>query len=153
MRRVPQPWLLSRAQSQPVAGIHCQWIPVSGGEKGSSVKVDSQIVSSQANVSDTPFDQKSPGHPEVGVLNCYKHKNIQTYRPTDGHGDSMIESAQGPIHKNMDQKFQKLVHELFASALAGYSKCGAYSLVYFNGKFFKLSKQKCDDLNNKINLF
>ena len=26
--------------------------------------------------SDTPFDQKSPGHWEVGVLNCYRHTDI-----------------------------------------------------------------------------
>ena len=42
-------------------------------------------MSSQANISDTPFDQKSPRHPEV------------THRQTDGHGDSMTESASGPI--------------------------------------------------------
>ena len=47
-------------------------------------------VSSQANIRDTPFDQKSPGHPEVGVLNCHR----QTDRHTDGHGDSMTELTQ-----------------------------------------------------------
>ena len=47
-------------------------------------------MSSQANISDTPFDQKSPGHPEVDVLNCHR----QTDRHTYGHGDSMTESAQ-----------------------------------------------------------
>ena len=43
--------------------------------------------SSHANISNTPLDQKSPGHPEVGVLDCHRH----TYRQTDGHGDSMTE--------------------------------------------------------------
>ena len=47
------------------------------------------MVSSQANISDTPFDQKSPGHPEVGVLNCHR----QTDRQTNGHRDSTTESA------------------------------------------------------------
>ena len=38
------------------------------------------MVTSEANISDTPFDQKSPGHPEVGVLNCHKprHTDIAT---------------------------------------------------------------------------
>ena len=39
-----------------------------------------------ANISDTPFDQKSPGPPEVGVWNCH--------RQTDGHRDSLTESVQ-----------------------------------------------------------
>ena len=48
-----------------------------------------KIVSLQANISDKPFNQKSPGHPEVGVLNCHR----QTDRHTDGHCNSMTESA------------------------------------------------------------
>ena len=35
-------------------------------------------MSLQANISNTPFDQKSPGHPEVGVLNGPKHKDRWT---------------------------------------------------------------------------
>ena len=42
-------------------------------------------LSTQANISDTPFGQKSPGHPEVGVLNCHRH--------TNRHRNSMTESA------------------------------------------------------------
>ena len=37
-----------------------------------------------------PFDQKSPGYPEVGVLNCQR----QTDRHRDEHGNSMTELAQ-----------------------------------------------------------
>ena len=33
----------------------------------------------QANISNVPFDQKSPGHPEVFFKNCH--------RPTDKHTD------------------------------------------------------------------
>ena len=40
--------------------------------------------------SDTTSDQRSPQPPEEGVLNCHK----PTHRQTDGHGDSMTESAQ-----------------------------------------------------------
>ena len=32
-----------------------------------------QIVLLQPNISDTPFDQKSPQPPEEGVLNCHTH--------------------------------------------------------------------------------
>ena len=37
-----------------------------------------------------PFDQKSPGTPEVGVLNCHRPTDTQT----DGHCNSMTEPAQ-----------------------------------------------------------
>ena len=37
-----------------------------------------------------PFNQKSQRPLEEGVLNCHE----QTHRQTDGHGDSMTESAQ-----------------------------------------------------------
>ena len=43
------------------------------------------MVSSKANIRDIPFNQKSPGHPEEGVLNCH--------RPKDGHRYSLTESA------------------------------------------------------------
>ena len=43
-------------------------------------------MSSQANIRNIFFDQKSPRHPEVGVS--------LWPRPTDGHGDSMTELAQ-----------------------------------------------------------
>ena len=39
-----------------------------------------QIVSSQANISDKPFDQKSPEPPEEGVLVCHRQTNKQTDR-------------------------------------------------------------------------
>ena len=42
-----------------------------------------KIVSSHANISDTPFDQKSPGHPEVGVLNLHRHTYIRTLQLYD----------------------------------------------------------------------
>ena len=44
-------------------------------------------MSSQPNISNMPFDQKSPGHREVGVLNCH--------RPTEGHRDSMTDWRGG----------------------------------------------------------
>ena len=47
-------------------------------------------VSSQANISDTPFDQKSLGHPEVVVLQRHR----PTDRHTDGHRDSMTDSVK-----------------------------------------------------------
>ena len=47
-------------------------------------------VSLQANISNKPFDQKTPGHPEVGVLNCQRPRD----RQTDAHRNSMTESAQ-----------------------------------------------------------
>ena len=53
-------------------------------------KKGKQIVSLQPNISDTPFDQKSPRPPEEGVLNCHTH----TDRQTDGHRNSMTELAQ-----------------------------------------------------------
>ena len=43
-------------------------------------------MSLQASIRNKPFDQKSPGHPEVVVLNCH--------RPTDGHCNFMTEKAQ-----------------------------------------------------------
>ena len=46
-------------------------------------------MSSHANISDTPFEQRSPGHPEEGFLNCHRQANGQT----DGHCGSMTESA------------------------------------------------------------
>ena len=49
-----------------------------------------KIVSSQVNIRNNFFDQKSSRHPEVDVLRRHR----QTDRQTDGHGDSMIESAQ-----------------------------------------------------------
>ena len=44
---------------------------------------------SQANISNTPFDQSSPRHREVGDLQWHRH----TYIQKDGHGDSMTELA------------------------------------------------------------
>ena len=46
-------------------------------------------MSSQANIKNTPFDQMSPQPLEEAVLNYH----MQTHRQTDGHGDSMTESA------------------------------------------------------------
>ena len=43
-------------------------------------------MSLQANISDTPFNQKSPRPPEEGVLDFHTQ--------TSGHRDSMTESAQ-----------------------------------------------------------
>ena len=42
-------------------------------------------VSLQSNISNTPFDQKSPQPPEQGVL--------QRHRQTEGHRDSMTENG------------------------------------------------------------
>ena len=47
-------------------------------------------MSLHANISNMPFDQKSPWPQEEGVLNCLR----QTDWHTDGHGDSMTELAQ-----------------------------------------------------------
>ena len=49
-----------------------------------------KIKSLQANISNMPFNQKSPGHPEVFFFNCHRPRDKQT----DGHRDSMTESAQ-----------------------------------------------------------
>ena len=50
------------------------------------------IVSSQANISDTPCDQKSPRPPEAGVLRRHKHK----YRQTDRHMDIAVSRLNQP---------------------------------------------------------
>ena len=49
-----------------------------------------KFVSLQPNISNMPFDQKSPQPPEEGVLRRHRQKN----RQTDGHRDSMTESAK-----------------------------------------------------------
>ena len=51
-------------------------------------------MSLQANISNTPFDQKFQGHREVGDFNCHRQKGEQTNKKTDGHCNSMTESAQ-----------------------------------------------------------
>ena len=55
------------------------------------------LVSLQANIRDTFFDQKSPRHPEVGVL--------QRHRYTDRHGDSMTDPAQRAEAVKIDYVF------------------------------------------------
>ena len=50
---------------------------------------EKKVVSLHANISNMPFDQRSARPPEECVLNCHK----QTDRQTDGHRDSMTESA------------------------------------------------------------
>ena len=52
-------------------------------------------VSSQANIKDTPFDQKSQGHPEVGVFNCHRQTDKQTSRLYDwiGLGANSVKTA------------------------------------------------------------
>ena len=37
-----------------------------------------KIVSSEANISNTPFNERSSQQPEEGVLNCNIHTNKQT---------------------------------------------------------------------------
>ena len=61
------------------------WLTVGWLQKQENVKKkiiktekNKQIVSLQANISGTPFDQKSPGHPEMDVLNCHRQTNRQT---------------------------------------------------------------------------
>ena len=49
-----------------------------------------EIVSSQANIRNTFFNQRSPRPPEVGFF-C-RHR--QTDTQTDRHGDSMTDPAQ-----------------------------------------------------------
>ena len=46
-------------------------------------------VSLHDNISNMPFDQRSPQPPEVSVLTCYTKTDKQTY----GNPDSMAESA------------------------------------------------------------
>ena len=48
-----------------------------------------KIVSSQPNIGNTFFDQWSPRPPEEGVSRRHKQRD----RETDGHCDSMTESA------------------------------------------------------------
>ena len=55
---------------------------------------EKQFLTSQANISDTPIDQKSPGPQELGFLNFHRQTDRQTDIQTDGHHDSMTESAQ-----------------------------------------------------------
>ena len=57
-------------------------------------------MSSHANISDTPLDQRSPRPPKEGVLNSHGH----TDRQTDGHGDSMTELAQWGDSVEMKKK-------------------------------------------------
>ena len=60
-------------------------------------------MSSQANIRNTFFDQRSPRHQEVGVLRRHIH--------TDGHCDSMTDPAQRaksekvPYHRFLDNPF------------------------------------------------
>ena len=42
-----------------------------------------KILSSHANISDTPFDKRSTRPPEEGVLIFHKHKDTETDRHTD----------------------------------------------------------------------
>ena len=52
-----------------------------------------KIVSSQTNIRNAIFDQRSTRPPEVGVSRWHRH--------TDGHGDSMTNSAQwGRVGEN-----------------------------------------------------
>ena len=56
-----------------------------------------KIVSSQTNIRNAIFDQRSTRPPEVGVSRWHR----QTHRQTDGHGDSMTNSAQwGRVGEN-----------------------------------------------------
>ena len=48
-------------------------------QKINETKKKEKIVSSQPNISDTPFDHKSPQPLEEGVLNSHRH----TYRHPD----------------------------------------------------------------------
>ena len=56
--------------------IHCHFFIKTEEEK-------TEIWSSQADISDTSFDQKSPGHREVDALSCHKQTDRQTNRQTD----------------------------------------------------------------------
>ena len=49
-------------------------------------KIIQKNMGSQANISDTPFDQNSPGHPEVSVLWLLKQTQKQTWRFYDWPG-------------------------------------------------------------------
>ena len=49
-----------------------------------------KIVSFQAKIRDTPFEQKLFAPPEVGILQWHTHTNTHT----DGHGDSLTKSAR-----------------------------------------------------------
>ena len=56
-----------------------------------------KIVSSQTNIRNAIFDQRSTRPPEVGVSRWHR----QTDRHTDGHGNSMTNSAQwGRVGEN-----------------------------------------------------
>ena len=65
-----------------------------------------------ANISDTPFDQKSPQTPEEGVLKCHKQTDRHAtdgHGHEHGHGDSLTEYAQWANSVKMYMKFSKLV--------------------------------------------
>ena len=55
-------------------------------------------LSSQADISDKPFDQKSPGHLEVGIWNCH--------RPKDRH--TRLSRPRGPIKGRRKELYQVL---------------------------------------------
>ena len=68
-------------------------------------------MSSQANIRNTFLDQKSPQHPEVGVLQGPPQTDRQADRQTDGHGDSMTNSAQwGRVGENLRETQQNLIN-------------------------------------------
>ena len=56
-----------------------------------------KIVSSQTNIRNAIFDQRSTRPPEVGVSRWHRHTDIHT----DGHGDLLTNSAQwGRVGEN-----------------------------------------------------
>ena len=60
-----------------------------------------QKVSSQTNIRNAIFDQRSARPPEVGVSRWHR----QTYRQTHGHGDLLTNSAQwGRVGENYKMK-------------------------------------------------
>ena len=66
------------------------------------------MMSSQTNISDVPFDQKSAGHREVGVLNCHGQTDRQTDRQTDGYRDFMTELAHWADLVDCHESYQQL---------------------------------------------
>ena len=61
-------------------------------EKKSPKQKETRNVSLRTNISDTPFDQKSPQPLEDGVLSC--HEQTHRHTKTDEYDNSMTELAQ-----------------------------------------------------------
>ena len=88
-----------------------------------------KIVSSQTNIRNAIFDQRSTRPPEVGVLRWHRHTDTQT----NGHGDSMTNSAKW---SRVGEKVANTVVETLTYFVTLYNvllHCAAMSAKHFFG--------------------